>query len=142
MGGKRIIVDHQHAMRQHKAFAIMVIVLLLVVFAVWFIQIRLMVRNVDFSQLQQDVVDAQNSFQGAFDQVDTAIIDESATAAATMVGDAVAEAQAALDADEQARNEVAARAAALLETEDATPTPDEPSSDTVPSTTDAQTITE
>lgn len=114
MGGKRIIVDHRHALRQHKAFAVMVIVLLLVVVAVWFIQIRVMVRNVDLSQVQQDVVDAQASLQSAFEGADDGQLDDGAAAAAVMVGDAVAEAQAALAADEQVRAEVAARAAAAL----------------------------
>lgn len=114
MGGKRIIVDHRHAMRQHKAFAVMVIVLLLVVVAVWFVQIRLMVRDVDFSKLQQGVVDAQTSFQDAFNQTDNAVFDDSTAAAAAVVADALADAQATLDADEQVRAEVAARAAAAL----------------------------
>ena len=62
MAEKRIIVDHQHALRQHKAFAFMVIVSLLVVLAVWFVQVKLMVRTVDFTKLQQSVADAQAVF--------------------------------------------------------------------------------
>lgn len=135
MGGKRIIVDHQHALRQHKAFAVIVIALLLVVVAVWFIQIRLMVRNVDFSKLQQGVADAQSSLQGAFETQDNGL-NESAGAAAAVVTDAVADAQAAIETDEQIRAEVAARAAAALE-DQVTPT-----DQTAPSTTDEATITE
>lgn len=66
MGGKRIIVDREHAIRQHKAFAVMVIVLLLAVAVVWFIQIRLAVRDVDLSKVRDNVRAAQEALQGAF----------------------------------------------------------------------------
>lgn len=114
MGGKRIVVDHRHALRQHKAFAAMVIVLLLVVVAVWFVQIHVMVRSVDLSQVQQDVVDAQNSLQNAFEGANNAQLQEGVAAATDIVEDAIAEAEAAIAVDEQVRAEVAARAAAAL----------------------------
>ncbi len=104
MAEKRIIVDHQHALRQHKAFAFMVIVSLLVVLAVWFVQVKLMVRTVDFTKLQQSVADAQAVFGSEEVKSEKEKVESGTEAAETGTA-----------AQDAARAEVAARAAATLE---------------------------
>lgn len=116
MAGKRIIVDHQHAQRQHKAFAFMVIVSLLVVFAVWFVQVKLMVRTVDFTKLQQSVADAQAVFQASDDDVVVDSVTEE-TANDSADSDPSTDSTSSQSVTEDAvRAEIAARAAAAITT--------------------------
>lgn len=137
MAEKRIIVDHHHAMRQHKAFAFMVIALLLVVLAVWFVQVKLMVRTVDFNKLQQSVLDAQATFSQSVDDAGVDNVTTDASVAAAAIGDAIADATAAADAEDAVRAGVAAQAAAALTTTDDEPHPAEPDA-ALPETTITQ----
>lgn len=115
MGGQRIIVDHKHVMRQHKAFACMVIALLLVVLAVWFVQIRLMVRTVDFSRVRQEMQDTQASLEGALDSSAIDDVTNDASAAAAVVTNAIDEATVLVETNNDMRAAVGARAAEALQ---------------------------
>ncbi len=66
MAGKHIFLDERHRVRQHNAFAAMIIVGLLVVFAIWFVQIRLMVNTKDLAKVGADVEAARAAFGEAF----------------------------------------------------------------------------
>lgn len=109
MAEKRIIIDRHHVIRQHRAFAVMVIVLLIAVLAVWFVQMKLMFRTVDFSAIKRSVAEAQELLDTKRD-VTTAPVDDT---------QAVEEAPADTAAADAVRAEVAARAAATLTTPEA-----------------------
>lgn len=110
MAEKRIIIDRHHVIRQHRAFAVMVIVLLIAVLAVWFVQMKLMFRTVDFSAIKRSVAEAQE------------LLDMTQDASADSTDDTQAGEEAPVDtadAEDAVRAEIAARAAATLTTPEA-----------------------
>lgn len=95
MEGKRLMLDDRHAVRQHKVFAVLVVLGLLVVLAVWIIQVRMAVARGTLAQVRDGISDFSQTWQ---DQWNAAAGEQTADDAATVVTDAVTEAtQAAFE---------------------------------------------
>lgn len=75
MEGKRIVIDPEHGHTRSRTFAILIVVGLLVVAAVWYFQLRTMVREARLSEAKADFVALEDAMRASFES-STGEVDE------------------------------------------------------------------
>lgn len=103
MEGKRIVIDPSHGHTRSRTFAILVLVGLVVVAAVWFLQLRTMIRQARLSEATADFAAIEEAMRAGF-EASTGVASE---AAVEIIPEGVAEAIAEGIAEERAKDAVA-----------------------------------
>lgn len=118
MEGKRIVIDGELGHTRSRTFAILIVVGLLVVAAVWYLQLRTMVREARLSEAKADFAALEDAMRASFEsstgEVDEVVQEVIPADVVNAIADSLAE-ERAKDAVAEEVTEAFGQAAAEVE---------------------------